>query len=62
MVKTIQAWDISLYELEEKFGLELVNNTDFFPEWTENLPLLTEVFLTNYSENGKKIYQGLQSD
>ncbi|MBF2005976.1 MAG: type I restriction endonuclease subunit R [Chlorogloeopsis fritschii C42_A2020_084] len=43
MVKTIQAWDISLYELEEKFGLELVNNTDFFPEWTENLPLLTDI-------------------
>ncbi|MBR8834331.1 MAG: type I restriction endonuclease subunit R [Stigonema ocellatum SAG 48.90 = DSM 106950] len=43
MVQTIQARDISLYELEEKFGLELVTNSDFFTEWTENLPLVTDV-------------------
>ncbi|BAT57029.1 hypothetical protein NOS3756_60410 (plasmid) [Nostoc sp. NIES-3756] len=42
MVQTIQARDISLYELEENFGLELVPNTEFFTEWTENLPLLTD--------------------
>ncbi|MBD2504101.1 type I restriction endonuclease [Anabaena azotica] len=42
MVQTIQARDISLYELEENFGLELVTNTEFFTEWTENLPLLTD--------------------
>jgi len=43
MVQTIQARDISLYELEEKFGLQLVTNADFFTEWTENLPLVTDV-------------------
>jgi hypothetical protein len=43
MVQTIQARDISLYELEENFGLELVTNHDFFTEWTENLPLLTDI-------------------
>ena len=30
MVKTIQARDISLYELEEKFGLQVIKDTDFF--------------------------------
>jgi predicted type IV restriction endonuclease len=43
MVQTIQARDISLYELEEKFGLQLVTNAEFCTEWTENLPLLTDV-------------------
>lgn len=43
MVQTIQARDISLYELEENFGLELVTNNDFFNEWTEKLPLLTDI-------------------
>ncbi|ABA24815.1 Protein of unknown function DUF450 (plasmid) [Trichormus variabilis ATCC 29413] len=43
MVQTIQAWDISLYELEETFGLELVTDSNFFPEWRENLPLLTDI-------------------
>jgi len=42
MVKTIQARDISLYELEEKFGLQVVIDTSFFTEWTENLPTLTD--------------------
>ncbi|MBD2445769.1 type I restriction endonuclease subunit R [Nostoc sp. FACHB-152] len=32
-----------LYELEERFGLELVSNTDFFPEWIENLPLISDI-------------------
>ncbi|OKH52205.1 type I restriction endonuclease subunit R [Calothrix sp. HK-06] len=41
MIQTIQARDISLYELEEKFDLELITNPDFFPEWVENLPILT---------------------
>ncbi|MHC5737290.1 type I restriction endonuclease subunit R [Nostoc sp.] len=35
MVQTIPARDISLYELEEKFGLQLATDTNFFPEWTE---------------------------
>ncbi|MDM9583785.1 MULTISPECIES: hypothetical protein [unclassified Nostoc] len=32
MVKTIPARDISLYELEEKSGLQLAIDTNFFPE------------------------------
>lgn len=42
MVKTSQAREISLEELQEKFGLELNNNYNFFPEWTEDLPKLTD--------------------
>ncbi|MEH2052955.1 type I restriction endonuclease subunit R [Nostoc sp.] len=43
MVQTIPARDISLYELEEKFGLQLATDINFFPEWTENLPTLADV-------------------
>lgn len=42
MVQTIQAHDISLYELEEKFGLELITDPNFFPEWVDNLPTLAD--------------------
>ncbi|MEH2024822.1 type I restriction endonuclease subunit R [Nostoc sp.] len=42
MVQTIPARDISLYELEEKFGLQLATDTNFFPECTEDLPTLTD--------------------
>lgn len=42
MLQTIQARDISLYELEEKFGLQLVTDADFFTEWTNDLPSLNE--------------------
>ncbi|MEH1820214.1 MAG: type I restriction endonuclease subunit R [Nostoc sp.] len=42
MVQTIPARDVSLYELEEKFGLQLATDTNFFPEWTENLPTLAD--------------------
>jgi predicted type IV restriction endonuclease len=42
MVQTIPARDISLYELEEKFGLQLPTNADFFPEWVNDLPSLTD--------------------
>ena len=41
MVQTIPARDISLYELEEKFGLQLATDTNFFTEWTE-IPTLTD--------------------
>lgn len=42
MVQIIKAKDISLYELSEKFGLQLTNFADFFPEWKKNLPPVTE--------------------
>jgi len=43
MVQTIQARDISLYELEEKFGLQLVTNANFFTEWINDLPSLNDI-------------------
>jgi predicted type IV restriction endonuclease len=43
MMQTIQARDISLYELEEKFGLQLVTNAEFFTEWTNDLPLVNDI-------------------
>ncbi|MHC5615267.1 MAG: type I restriction endonuclease [Nostoc sp.] len=42
MVQIIPARDISLYELEEKFGLQLATDTNLFTEWTENLATLTD--------------------
>lgn len=42
-MQTIQAKDISLYELEEKFNLQLSTDTDFFTEWKDNLPSLTDI-------------------
>jgi len=42
MIQTIAARDISLYELEEKFDLQLNTEANFFPEWLENLPLITD--------------------
>ncbi|MBE9191819.1 type I restriction endonuclease subunit R [Gloeocapsopsis crepidinum LEGE 06123] len=41
MVQTIQARDITLYELEE-IGLQLAQDASFFIEWQEGLPPLTE--------------------
>lgn len=42
MVQTIQARDISLYDLEEKFGLQLITEPNLFPEVSENLLPLTD--------------------
>ena len=42
MVKTIQAREISLYELEEKFSLQVIKDTELVTEWTDNLPTLTD--------------------
>ncbi|MEO0842424.1 MAG: type I restriction endonuclease [Cyanobacteria bacterium J06643_5] len=43
MMQTIQAKDISIYELEEKFGLQFSTEKDFFTEWKDNLPALTDI-------------------
>ncbi|MGK7944695.1 MAG: type I restriction endonuclease [Microcystaceae cyanobacterium] len=42
MVKTIQAHEISLEELQEQFGLQLTKEDQFFREWQDNLPSLTD--------------------
>lgn len=42
MVQITPARDISLEELEEKFGLQLAEDTQFFTEWSDNLLPLTD--------------------
>ncbi len=42
MVQTIQARDITLHDLETKFGLNLVENDQFFREWQDDLPEITD--------------------
>lgn len=42
MVQTIQAQDISLEELENLFNLQLVEEAQFFREWEESLPEITD--------------------
>jgi hypothetical protein len=41
MMNTIPAESITLEQLRDLFGLELVESLDFFPEWQDNLPELT---------------------
>lgn len=41
MAQTIQARDITLHELETRFGLTLVEDEQFFREWQDNLPDIT---------------------
>jgi hypothetical protein len=43
MVKTIQPRDITLLELETLFNIQLIRDKDFFREWQDNLPELTEL-------------------
>ena len=43
MVQTIPAEKVTLYDLETKFGLELVEDDQFFREWQENLPEITHL-------------------
>ena len=42
MLKTIQAQDISLEELQDNFGLQLTTDSQFFFEWQDSLPNLTD--------------------
>ncbi len=42
MFQTIQAQDITLEQLQENFGLQLTTDRQFFPEWQENLPSLSD--------------------
>jgi hypothetical protein len=42
MVQIIQASDLSLYEVEEKFNLVQIKSLSFFPEWQGDLPELSE--------------------
>lgn len=42
MPSTISAEKITLYDLEQKFQLQRSNEAGFFPEWQQELPLLTQ--------------------
>lgn len=42
MVQKIQAQYISRRDLIDRFGLQFVENLQFFPEWQENLPEITD--------------------
>lgn len=43
MVETIQAQNIKLRDLIEKFGLQRTDDAQFFREWQDNLPELTDL-------------------
>lgn len=42
MIQTLPAREVTLLELTEKFGLRLVEDEQFFREWQDNLPEITE--------------------
>jgi hypothetical protein len=42
MVQKLQARDINLRYLIDNFGLQRVRKDDFFPEWQEKLPEVTD--------------------
>jgi hypothetical protein len=41
MVKTLQAKNLSMYDLEKKFNLTLAEDEQFFTEWRDDLPAIT---------------------
>ncbi|MEA5467465.1 restriction endonuclease subunit R [Spirulina sp. 06S082] len=43
MVQTLAAKNLNLYDLEEKFNLQLNDDENFFPESRENLPELNDL-------------------
>ncbi len=43
MVQAIQASELTLHEVEMKFGLQESQDASFFTEWQENLPKLIDV-------------------
>ncbi|MCV3215322.1 restriction endonuclease subunit R [Plectonema radiosum NIES-515] len=42
MVTVIQAQTVNIIDLKEKFGLQRDNNDQFFTEWFDNLPEITD--------------------
>lgn len=42
MVQVIQAQTVNIIDLKEKFGLQLAESDQFFTEWFDNLPEITE--------------------
>ncbi|BDA74193.1 hypothetical protein RIVM261_043250 [Rivularia sp. IAM M-261] len=42
MTTTVQAKEVTLLELETNYGLQIVYDEQFFPEWQDNLPQITD--------------------
>jgi hypothetical protein len=42
MVQTIQARNVTMYDLRTKFEIELVEDDQFFARWQDNLPEISE--------------------
>lgn len=42
MTNTMNARDVTLYDLRSKFALQFVKDLQFFPEWQANLPEVTD--------------------
>ncbi|GAB4192355.1 MAG: hypothetical protein Fur006_36630 [Coleofasciculaceae cyanobacterium] len=42
MVQIIQASDLTLHDVKEKFNLQLVDDEQFFREWQDDLPEVTD--------------------
>lgn len=43
MVQAIQAKDLTLYDVEKKFSLKAADDVQFFREWLDDLPELTDL-------------------
>ncbi len=43
MVQTIQARNLTLHDVKAKFGLRLASDHQFFREWIDDLPEITEL-------------------
>jgi hypothetical protein len=41
VVQTVSAERVTLYQLEEQFGLQSIDSDEVFPEWQQDLPELT---------------------
>jgi hypothetical protein len=41
MVQTLTIEKLTIYDLEQQFGLQEVANSSFFAEWQEDLPALS---------------------
>jgi hypothetical protein len=59
MVQTIAIEQLTLYDLEQQFGLQVVEDAQFFQEWQQNLPLLTSEEQTRL-ERVKAAYANLE--
>ena len=43
MVQTLYASKLNLYDVKSRFNLQYTDNENFFPEWIQNLPELSEL-------------------